>query len=184
MDAAVRTSRRVGSARHPTVRPRPDAGACQRWRSSGSAILAVAVALLTLPVTRPVRRPGRWLIRVRVAGGRVGVDRPDAQCLRYPPLGDRARTAPVGMLLGLSMAVGVPLGQSQRWRPGIGGALFGSGSAMPAPMVRARTRLPVDHGRPSPFKECHIVEGARATLLLLSPMLMLDISGREGPRDR
>jgi len=46
-----------------------------------------------------------------LASLRVGVADPGAQRLRHPPLANRARPGALGVLVGLLLAVGQPVGQ-------------------------------------------------------------------------
>ncbi len=92
-------------------------------------VLGLAVALLVLPVALPVGWLGRRGAGLLPAGGRVGVGRPGTQRLRHPPLANRARPGALGVLVGLPLAVGEPLGQPRDWRVRVpadaGGAAVG-----------------------------------------------------------
>jgi hypothetical protein len=94
-----------------TTQRQPVLGALPAGAPAGAeVVLGLAVALLILPVALPVGRR----VAVLLAAGRrvdVGVGGSGAQRLGYPPLAHRAHPGPLGVQVGLPLAVGQPLSE-------------------------------------------------------------------------
>jgi hypothetical protein len=103
-------------------------------------VFGLTVALLVLPLALLVGRRDAGLL---AASRRIEVPGPGAERLRHPPLGQRAPAGPLGVLLGLPLAVDAPLRRPRRWRQGTvcraGGAAVSDQLAQrAAPPRRAR----------------------------------------------
>jgi hypothetical protein len=138
---AATSSGRAAAARAPSNR---SSGGCD-GRAPGSAPNCrrsrprLAVAVLVLPVAVPV---GWWVAGLLAAGGRVGSS-PGRAVLRHPALGHRAPPGPVGVQVGLLLAVDQPLRQPRRWRVRVkAGAAVGDHLVQRAAPPLARAGLP------------------------------------------